>query len=788
MIIDDKNEILRIKALEILSNEVKRLMNLIDSRENETKEFNKEIINNVKNIDIKTIKQKRNLITIPNLIIKPTHKILPQTIKNTNDNQFSMKSISANFFSFFNWVRDDYRDIKPIPIKPMSDKPDEVSSKIDDIPNQTTKSNSIMPKLFLGAGGGIALSHLSKPEVKPINNIESNKKESETLKQDLKVEFKAVGIDTESKNIDSKYSNITTSKLDTITDKSNMGGHLLSSTSMAFKNDITNKKEGGIAEVKIDFANGTIDLYRHKTHTPSKDEKFNQEDIKASVINKFDGEYKFKDDTTTFNYFDFLGKFKEVSFNRIKTYYAFGDKKLWENDKEVISDEMNIIFGKTKTDKIIIKQLLVELFNNVDKSNPNDTYSSNENDKWILSLKDNTVSSSQAISNQLQYESSNRDYDILQRKYNEQTISFVPYDTSSEIAVNDIIKAYNMWETSAFAYYHTWGESKSDRLKKLDYEFSLFWKRLSSKIKSKDLSTIYSMIRNTKYSVLRSNFFKRDKDEKILTGKDLIGGLFSNINRGSQTTDNTKQVSKDKSLYSITQSYLKAKTGNYRDVFIDSSNSLGGIKNDVLANLIGMSQEAMNEGIINGKIPINSAYRDYSAQVVQWNRNFRNGKLEASLPFVSPHAFGIAIDINRDILDKFDKSGLMKKWHFSRPYMKGNSESWHLQSTDYTDEYNTGITAGDNSKFIALKTHINSNPSDNFEIPTNLDENGVRSFLLAKYDEIIGRKNTKEKSKTTTKTDNTQIETNKTMKSDEIIEEVSQLDVYESEVEPQQYQ
>jgi hypothetical protein len=810
MILDDKNEILRVKSLEILSNEIKNLLKLIDKREDELTTFNKELINSIKNNDIKIQKSENHRIIIPHLQPRKSDKeVLPKTIKNKDKNHFSSDSFYSTFNEFFRWIKDDYYDIEK-QVKPKIDNSEvkpklksQQKSDIDEIAQQIETSDNDMLTL-LGIGGGVFLgkevfdTDEKKPEVKPHileKSIQTNEIESAEIKKNIEMDLSPFGIDIKNNKIDEKYKQTTVKALDKVVDTENMSGKIIQNISTKYESDTTQYKTGGIAKVEIEtgFSDtlGHVNISRYETPeisiTTNKGNISDETKSEIDNLKKFNREYYRVNETSSFNYWDFINKFKEVSFDKIKTYYSFGNKKLWENDKEIITQQLKLMFSKNSSDNSIIDMLLTQLFDNVERNIPTSDFSVDENSKWMLKLNNKKTGAKQAVENQVRLEKSETEYDILTRKYDAKLIDFKAFDDNNEVAISDVIKAYNIWELSVYRHYHTWGFDKKERLKRLDSEFKRFWKRLIVSVEYvKNMDKIYSVIKNTKYQKLYSNFNKKDYDEKIDNGSNILKGVTSNINK---KIESKQKVTSPISLGEKFSTQYKALSGNYKNIFIDSSNSLGGLNNDVLANLIGMTEEAMNLGIIDGKIPINSAYRDYKSQVTQWNRNYKNGKLEASLPFVSPHAFGIAVDINSNILDKFDSSGLMNKWGFARPYMQGDSESWHLQSVTHTNDYDKLKLQGDNYKFIKLKKFITKNPSLNFEIPTNLTESETRQFLLRKYEELLNKKsvsNDKINNQTVNKTINTT--DNLTTQSDEFIEEVSETDIYESEIEPQNFQ
>lgn len=99
--------------------------------------------------------------------------------------------------------------------------------------------------------------------------------------------------------------------------------------------------------------------------------------------------------------------------------------------------------------------------------------------------------------------------------------------------------------------------------------------------------------------------------------------------------------------------------------------TLNGLNPEMLRNLKMMAAEY---GKATGKsITINSGVRTYAEQEAQYKKD----PSKAAKPGFSLHEFGLALDINSDILNDLDKLGLMRKYGFTRPV---GGETWHTES------------------------------------------------------------------------------------------------------------
>lgn len=99
--------------------------------------------------------------------------------------------------------------------------------------------------------------------------------------------------------------------------------------------------------------------------------------------------------------------------------------------------------------------------------------------------------------------------------------------------------------------------------------------------------------------------------------------------------------------------------------------NLKGLNPEMAKNLYGMIEEY---GTLTGKkVNINSGFRSIEEQEKLY-KQFGPGR--AAKPGSSLHEYGLAVDINSDVLSDMEKMGLMRKYGFTRPV---GGESWHVE-------------------------------------------------------------------------------------------------------------
>lgn len=102
----------------------------------------------------------------------------------------------------------------------------------------------------------------------------------------------------------------------------------------------------------------------------------------------------------------------------------------------------------------------------------------------------------------------------------------------------------------------------------------------------------------------------------------------------------------------------------------DSGVDLSGLRGDVLRDLRLMAAEYFS--IFRVPIVVNSAFRSFGQQADL----VRRLPGVAAEPGRSMHNYGYAFDIDGVIVDKLERSGLLKKYRFRRPVV---SEPWHVE-------------------------------------------------------------------------------------------------------------
>ncbi|HON82772.1 MAG TPA: D-alanyl-D-alanine carboxypeptidase family protein [Caldisericia bacterium] len=115
----------------------------------------------------------------------------------------------------------------------------------------------------------------------------------------------------------------------------------------------------------------------------------------------------------------------------------------------------------------------------------------------------------------------------------------------------------------------------------------------------------------------------------------------------------------------VTQSQLN-------NLFVGSDNIHSGLDLNVQSNFNKMNDAYFKK---TGKhIKINSGFRTYDEQKEMYN-NAKDKKYVAK-PGTSYHEKGLALDIDRDIVNELDEMGLLKEYGFHRPL---NFEPWHIE-------------------------------------------------------------------------------------------------------------
>lgn len=115
----------------------------------------------------------------------------------------------------------------------------------------------------------------------------------------------------------------------------------------------------------------------------------------------------------------------------------------------------------------------------------------------------------------------------------------------------------------------------------------------------------------------------------------------------------------------LTQSQLN-------NLFVGSDNIHSGLDLNVQSNFNKMNDAYFKK---TGKhIKINSGFRTYDEQKEMYN-NAKDKKYVAK-PGTSYHEKGLALDIDRDIVNELDEMGLLKEYGFHRPL---NFEPWHIE-------------------------------------------------------------------------------------------------------------
>lgn len=112
--------------------------------------------------------------------------------------------------------------------------------------------------------------------------------------------------------------------------------------------------------------------------------------------------------------------------------------------------------------------------------------------------------------------------------------------------------------------------------------------------------------------------------------------------------------------------------GRNADAFLSlkSGVTLDGMHPEFMKNFKGMVEEYGN--LTGKKINVNDAFRSYQDQVAA-KKKYGN---RAASPGNSLHEFGLAMDIDKAVLDDLDKMGLMRKYGFTRPV---GGEGWHME-------------------------------------------------------------------------------------------------------------
>jgi len=115
----------------------------------------------------------------------------------------------------------------------------------------------------------------------------------------------------------------------------------------------------------------------------------------------------------------------------------------------------------------------------------------------------------------------------------------------------------------------------------------------------------------------------------------------------------------------LTQSQLN-------NLFVGSDNIHSGLDLNVQSNFNKMNDAYFKK---TGKhIKINSGFRTYDEQKEMYN-NAKDKKYVAK-PGTSYHEKGLALDIDRDIVNELDEMGLLKEYGFHRPL---KFEPWHIE-------------------------------------------------------------------------------------------------------------
>lgn len=782
-----KTEEMRIKALSLLGGEVQRLLNSLTNNIKTNDKIDNEILNILKNqkLEFDEVEFPKFKFDVLKFLPQPLKDILPKTIKNDG---FKIE-VNRKFDSFYRWISDDYADIKPQEVTVENDSKSKVTIKddidYDMIPQPSSLFNLGSIAKFGIIGGIVGQTINTTPTVKPSqsninvsqdNNIQENETQikqtyddpvfkphmevlSKEASTDVGVTFKKVlpqNIQDNVKvidNINVKQKDVTVGdvgKLNISSDLSSLGKISYSTWQVP---EISNHQTSNSGDIKIDS----------KKFKPQLREM---------------GE-------TSFTIMQFNELFEKISRPYVEKYYMFQNEVIWKNDKKSIISKLNEALETSNDDKLIVSKLADEYFTKIENDLPTTDFTVDNIEMW--NKKMNSTDSVSNIKTNTEMQQIEKDYISMEQTRTTKTITI---DDKDIVPANDIFNAYKIWELSALNHYATWGVTKQDRIDMLDKHFKTFWKKILSTYKNKKLNSIYNYIYNTHYNKIKNNLIKNDRDEILtLKGTKVTPMGESGWKKAGVTPmggSGWKKAGVTKSQTSIVQkgwNYVKALTGIYPT--LDTSRvNMSGVDKSVLSNLISMSEEANKLGLYE-KIPLNSAFRDYKDQVRLWNENVDSGKLEASLPFVSPHAFGIAFDINRGILNELDKYGLLEKYRFDRPYMKGESESWHLQSIDATVEYDKIITQGDNAKFLAIKSAISSGQIKNFKIPTGLTEKETREWLLNKYDEIYGNTSSTTSS-TTTKTSTTTSQNSEVKQQDTIQQLNDVVEIFKNRIVPAQ--
>lgn len=136
--------------------------------------------------------------------------------------------------------------------------------------------------------------------------------------------------------------------------------------------------------------------------------------------------------------------------------------------------------------------------------------------------------------------------------------------------------------------------------------------------------------------------------------------------------------------------------GSDADKYLKLGNgvNISNLNPEVYKNLRGMIQEY---GELTGKtVGINDGFRSRQQQEMLYRKNPGAAKPGGSL-----HEFGMAIDIDRSILNEMEDAGLMRKYGFTRPV---GQEPWHMEPAGIQGS----IDAVKRNTDLALKLVANS--------------------------------------------------------------------------------
>ena len=182
-----------------------------------------------------------------------------------------------------------------------------------------------------------------------------------------------------------------------------------------------------------------------------------------------------------------------------------------------------------------------------------------------------------------------------------------------------------------------------------------------------------SVMKSTKEWIKPASDYVSETSSAALDGLTTIGksgaeAVSSVSAQVSNKLSSTASAAKD----SILSGYNSLRDGVGKLFRLNGNPDIDNLDPAVKQNFLAMSVEHQAMG---GKpIQINSAFRSYEEQAKLYAANPK----KAAPPGRSSHGKGLAVDVNSSDGNALAKSGLLKKYGFSRPV---SGEAWHLEAT-----------------------------------------------------------------------------------------------------------